>query len=204
MKLYYSAGACSLSPHIVLREAGLEFELERVDTSSKKTATGADFYQINPKGYVPALKLDDGEVLTEGAAIVQYLADLKPDAALAPKNGTFARVRLQEQLNFIAMEIHKSFGPLFSSDTPEVTKQGAITKLGKRFDEIERTLNDGRKYLFGDSFTVADAYLFTVARWAKAVKVPLDRWPLLLGFIERVGTRPAVRAALEAEGVAGK
>jgi glutathione S-transferase len=144
MKLYYSPGACSLSPNIVLREAGVAFDLERVDTSTKKTETNADFLQINPKGYVPVLRLDDGEILTEGAAIVQYVADQRPDSGLAPKAGTIERARLQEHLNFTASELHKAFGPLFSPDTSEAGKQAAVTNVERKFEHFERVLSDKR------------------------------------------------------------
>jgi glutathione S-transferase len=201
MKLYYSPGACSLSPHIVLREAGLPFDLEKVDLKTKKTETGADFTQVNPKGYVPTLRLDDGQVLTEGPAIVQYLADQRPDSGLAPKAGTFERSRLQEQLNFITTELHKGFSPLFGADTPEAYKTIATEKLRKRFDFLEQQFADERSYLNGDRFTVADAYGFTVLSWGKHVGIDLAGWRHLAAYVARVGARPKVQEALRAEGL---
>ena len=202
MKLYYTPGACSLSPHIVLREAGVDFALERVDLGAKTTEAGADFRAINPKGYVPALQLDDGQVLTEGAAIVQYVADSRPDARLAPPPGTLERARVQEQLNFVASELHKAFSPLFSPASPAETKEAARARIRQRLDDVERMLSDGRKYLAGDHFTVADAYLFVVAGWARPTGIGLASWPHVEAFVNRVGEREAVRAALHAEGLA--
>lgn len=198
MKLYFSPGTCSLSPHIVLREAGFEFELERVDFRTKHTKSGADFTAINPNGYVPALVLDDGQVLTEGPAIVQYLADRKPEAGLAPKNGTMERVRLQEQLNFISTELHKGFSPLFNKAAPEEWKTLVRETLTRRIAHVARQL-EGKAYLSGDHFTVADAYLFAVLGWTKYVAIDLATWPTLVQYMARVGERPAVKAALEAE-----
>jgi glutathione S-transferase len=203
MKLYYAPGACSLSPHIALREAGARFDLERVDLATRTTETGEDYTRVNPKGYVPALRLDDGEVLTEGAAIVQYVADRHPEVGLAPPAGTLARARLQEQLNFVASELHKSFSPLFDPAAVDGEKQSALGGIARRFDHVERTLADGRAYLVGERFSVADAYLFVVARWAKPTGIGLDRWPRLAAFVERVEARPAVRAALAGEGLLG-
>ncbi len=200
MKLYYKAGACSLSPHIVLREAGLDFELERVDLASKKTGSGGDYFGVNPKGYVPALALDDGQLLTEGPAIVQYLADLVPEKRLAPPAGTMERVRLQEWLNFIATELHKGFSPLYNPRAPEEWKGVARELLAKRIALVAERLA-GRDYLMGDAFTVADAYLFTVLNWAAFAKVDLSPWPVLGAYQARVAARPAVRAALLAEGL---
>ena len=200
MKLYYKAGACSLSPHIVLREAGLDFELERVDLASKKTGSGGDYFGVNPKGYVPALALDDGQLLTEGPAIVQYLADLVPEKRLAPPAGTMERVRLQDWLNFIATELHKGFSPLYNPRAPEEWKSVARELLAKRIALVAERLT-GRDYLMGDAFTVADAYLFTVLNWAAFAKVDLSPWPVLGAYQARVAARPAVRAALLAEGL---
>ena len=200
MKLYYKAGACSLSPHIVLREAGLDFELERVDLASKKTGSGGDYFGVNPKGYVPALALDDGQLLTEGPAIVQYLADLVPEKRLAPPAGTMERVRLQEWLNFIATELHKGFSPLYNPRAPEEWKGVARELLAKRIALVAERLT-GQDYLMGDDFTVADAYLFTVLNWAGFAKVDLSPWPVLGAYQARVAARPAVRAALQAEGL---
>lgn len=201
MKLYFSPGACSLSPHIVLREAGLPFEIEQVHLGSKQTKSGVDFRTINPKGYVPALKLDDGDVMTEGPAIVQLIADQVPDKHLVPLAGSRERYRLQEWLNFISTELHKSFGPLFNSKTPDEYKQMVRDNLATRFELVSKHFEDGRKYISGDTFTVADAYLFTVLRWTKIVHLDLSKWPLLGEYIERVAARPAVQAALQAEGL---
>lgn len=201
MKLYYSPGACSLSPHIVLREVGIPLELERVDTATKVTETGADFLGTNPKGYVPALRLDDGEVLTEGVAIVQYLADMHPDAKLAPRAGTIERARLQEHLNFISSELHKAFAPLFSPASTADVRAAASVSVGKKFDLVERHLADGRPYLLGENFSVADAYLFAVSGWAKPTGIDLGRWPNLAAFAARVAARPKVREAMQAEGL---
>jgi glutathione S-transferase len=201
MKLYYSPGACSLSPHIVLREIGQEFELVRVDMNSKRTDRGERYEAVNPKGYVPALRLDNGEVLTEGAAIVQYLADTAGRSDLAPTPGTLARARLQEHLNFIASELHKAFGPLFHVQASSEAKAAAPANVARRFDAVERSLSDGRAHLLGDAFSVADAYLFVVASWAGPTGIGLERWPRLAALVERVRGRPAVRAALMAEGI---
>lgn len=198
MKLYMSPGACSLSPHIVLREAGLPFELERVDLRSKKTARGRDFLEINPKGYVPVLELDDGQRLTEGPVIVQYLADLRPESQLAPAAGTMQRYRLQEWLSFITSEIHKQYAPLFHAESSEDWKQAARTKLGQRYEWVSKQLA-GKAYLMGERFTVADAYLFTVLRWAKGVRIELAAWPPLPDYLARVAARPQVVEALRAE-----
>ena len=202
MKLYYSPGACSLSPHIVLREIGLPFDLEKVNLAEKKTEGGEDYRQVNPKGYVPALRLDDGEVITEGPAIVQYLADANGRTDLAPPAGTLPRTRLQEHLTFIGTELHKSFSPLFQKDAPEAAKELAKTRLFNRLDMVDQLLSDGRSYLLGDSFSAADAYLFTVANWTRPTGIGLDRWPNLAAFVSRVAGRPAVQEALKAEGLA--
>ncbi|OJT20485.1 glutathione transferase GstA [Archangium sp. Cb G35] len=200
MKLYYSPGACSLSPHIVLREAGLTFDIEKVDLRSKKTESGKDFTTINTKGYVPALQLDDGSVLTEGPAIVQYLADKAPQSKLAPANGTIERYRLQELLNFISTELHKGFSPLFNPTYPEDAKKIVIENLGKRLNHLNTALEKG-PFLTGEQFTVADAYLFTVLGWTAFVKIDLGQWPVLQAYHARVAGRPAVQAALKAEGL---
>jgi glutathione S-transferase len=197
MKLYFSPGACSLHPQIALREAGLPFELVRVDTRSHRTKTGLDFYTINPKGYVPALELDDGEILTEGAVIAQYIADQKPEAKLLPPAGTMGRYRVLEWLNFIATEIHKAFAPLFGTAGPEL-KELARAKIAGRFDFIERELA-GHPFLLGDTFTVADGYLFNVLTWTKHTGIDLARWPALEAYFARLGERTSVQAALAAE-----
>ena len=198
MKLYYAPDTCSLSPHIVLRELNLEFELVRVNNRSKITADGRDFLTINPKGYVAALELDDGQILTEGPAMVQYLADRKPEYGLAPRAGSWERVRLQEWLNFITSEIHAGSAPLFNSALAEDVKTMFRDKLFRRFDFLQTTLSE-KNYLTGSSFSVADAYLFTVLGWCKFFASPLDRWPALSSYMEIINARPAVQAALLAE-----
>ena len=200
MKLYYAAGACSLPPHSVALEAGIPAELEKVDTKAKRTASDQDYWLINPKGYVPALTLDDGELLTEGPAIVQYLADLKPESGLAPANGTTARYRLQEMLGYINSELHKTYSPLFKPETPDVVREERKEYLRKRYRLLEERLAQ-HPWLVGDRFTVADAYLFTVTNWAKHVALDLSEFPALLDFQKRVAERPAVQTALEAEGL---
>ena len=200
MKLYYSPGACSLSPHIVAAEAGIPLQLVKVDTKTKTISSEGDYWAINPKGYVPALELDDGQVLTEGPAIVQYLADLNPAARLAPANGTLPRYRLQEALNYITAEIHKSYSPLFNPQVPPVVREERIAYLRKRYALLDKQLA-GRKYLFGDQFTVADAYLFVVTRWAAAIKLDLSDYANVASFQQLVAARSAVQAALQAEGV---
>lgn len=200
MKLYYSPGACSLSPHIVSREAGIPVELQKVSTKDKTMEGGGDYWQVNGKGYVPALRLDDGQVLTEGPAIVQYLADQKPDSGLAPKNGTPERYRLQEWLNFLTAEIHKSFSPLFRPTTPEEYKTISKENLSKRFDWLDKQLA-GKDYLMGKTFTVADAYLFVLLGWTKPTAIDLSRWPNLAAYHARVAARPKVKEAMVAEGL---
>jgi glutathione S-transferase len=198
VKLYYKSGACSLSPHIVLRELGLPFELESVDTKAQKTASGADFTAINPKKYVPTLQLDDGQVLTEGAVIVQYLADRKPDAMLVPPTGSMDRYRLQEWLNYVASELHKSFGPIFRA--AEEQRPPLREALAPKLDYVARHL-EKRQFLMGDRFTVADAYLFTVLNWTNYLGIDMGRWPPLKAYLQRVAARPAVHAAMQAEGL---
>jgi glutathione S-transferase len=198
MKLYYTPGACSMNPHIVLREAGLKFDLEKVELSTHKTEKGTDFYSINPKGYVPALQLDNGQILTENPAIVQYIADQKPDAKLAPANGTLERYRLQEWLGFIGTEIHKTFSPLWNPKIGDAEKASIHEKIGKRFDYVAKELGN-KQYLMGDQFTLADSYLFVILTWTAHVKFDLSKWPTLKAFHDRVAARPAVQATLEAE-----
>ncbi|WP_327438143.1 glutathione transferase GstA [Pseudomonas donghuensis] len=197
MKLYFAPNTCSLAPHIILRELGLPFELVRVNNQSKRSADGRDFRTINPKGYVAALVLGNGEVLTEGPAILQYLADLKPEARLAPANGSWERSRLQELLNFISSEIHAGSAPLFNAELPEAAKAIFRDKLFKRLDYLSEVLgcND---YLRGD-FSIADAYLFTVLGWLPVFAIDIAQWPALAGYVERVAARPAVQAALQSE-----
>jgi glutathione S-transferase len=198
MKLYYAPYACSLAPHIVLRELDLPFELIRVDNTTKRTANDEDFLAINPKGYVAALQLDDGQVLTEGPAILQYLAELRPEANLVPVSATFERVRLQEWLNFVSTEIHGGLGWLFSSQFPDEVKALIKEKLFKRFVVLSQTL-ERQDYLMADGFSVADAYLFTVLRWTSLFGIDLKQWPALARFQARVDQRPGVKAALAAE-----
>ena len=199
MKLYYAPGACSLSPHIVAEEAGIKLDLEKVDLKTHKTESGEDFYAINPKGYVPTLKLDDGTVLTEGPAIVQYLADQKPDSHLSPACGTLERYKLQEWLTFINSEIHKNFSPLFGAASEEV-KADSKAKLSKRFDYVNKELA-GKDYLLGANFTVADAYLFVMLTWGNHLKLDLTPYSNLHAFFARVFARPKVHAAMKAEGL---
>ncbi|MBS0436650.1 MAG: glutathione transferase GstA [Proteobacteria bacterium] len=200
MKLYYSPGACSLSPHIVLREAGLAFEPVLASTKTHKLQDGTDYYGINPKGYVPLLELDNGERLSEGPVIVQYIADQAPAKKLAPAAGTMARYRLQEWLNFITSELHKSFSPLFNPAMPEEGKALYRTRLGDRFKWVDGQLA-GKNYLMGEDFSVADAYLFVVAGWGKHVGVDISGLANLGAFMARVAARPAVQEALKAEGL---
>ena len=200
MKLYYSPGACSLSPHIVLREAGIPFTLEKTDLGTKKTAAGTDYLTINSKGAVPALQLDDGRVLTEGPAITQYLADQKPESGLAPRAGTFERYQLMEILNYITSEVHKGFSPLFNPKISADWKASALANLGKKFDWLSTFLT-GKTYLMGNTFTVADAYLFTVLNWTGRLGIELAKWPVLSAFHSRVAQRPKVQEAMKAEGL---
>ena len=200
MKLYYAPGACSLASHIVATEAGLPLQLEKVDIRAGTTASGQDFRAINPKGYVPMLELDGGELLTEGTAIVQYLADLKPESGLAPANGTLPRYRLQEMLGYINSELHKSYSPLFSPDTPEAVRAERKEYLRRRYALIEGVLAS-QPFLLGEQFSVADAYLFTVTNWARIVELDLSDFPALGDFQKRVAKRPAVLQAMQAEGL---
>jgi len=200
MKLYYSPGACSLSPHIVLRESGLAFEPVLASTKTHKLADGTDYYTINPKGYVPLLELDDGQRLSEGPVIVQYIADQAPASKLAPAAGTMARYRLMEWLNFITSELHKGFSPLFNPAQPEEAKALSRARLTERLGWVDSQL-EGKDYLMGDSFTVADAYLFTVAGWGQYVGVDIKPLKNLSAYMARVATRPAVQEALKAEGL---
>jgi glutathione S-transferase len=202
MKLYFAPGACSLSPHIVLREAGINAELEQVDLRAKKTKGGGDYTAINPKGQVPTLVLDNGQVLTEGPAIVQYLADQKPDSNLAPRNGTVDRYRLQEWLNYTTSELHKTFGSLFQPTTPEDYKAIARDNVNKRFAYVDQQLGRGGPYLMGNQFTVADAYMYVMCTWAGFMKIDLGQWPNLKAYAERVGQRPQVLATMREEGLA--
>jgi glutathione S-transferase len=200
MKLYYAPGACSLSPHIVLLEAGLPFTPEKIDFATKKTSTGIDYFTINSKGAVPALQLDDGRVLTEGPAIVQYLADLKPDSGLAPRAGTFERYQLMEMLNYITSEVHKGFSPLFNPKISADWKASTLANLEKKFDWLTGFLT-GKAFLMGNTFTVADAYLFTVLNWTGHLKIDLGLWPVLAAYQSRIVQRPKVQQALKEEGL---
>jgi glutathione S-transferase len=200
MKLYFSPGACSLSPHIALQEAGLPYDLVRVDTKTHLTEKGEDFYAINPKGYVPALVLDDGQLLTEGPAIVQYLADLAPEKKLAPAAGTMERYRLQEWLTFLGTEIHKTYSPLFRPGVSDEVVEGNLARLATRFEFVARSL-EGKQYLMGDQFTVADGYLFVLLNWSRAKGPDMKQWPILAEYFERVMARPGVHAAMVAEGL---
>lgn len=204
MKLYYAAGTCSLSPHIVANEAGITLDLERVNIrrSPHFTETGSDYSTVNPNGYVPALQLDDDTVLTEGVAIVQYLADLEPDCGLAPSAGTRERVELQSWLNFIATELHKMYSPwLFHPEYGAQAQDVARAKIADRLSYVERHLAEGGPFLLGKCFTIADAYLFTIAGWSEFTEVDISAFPHLRDFMSRVASRPAVRAAMRAEGM---
>jgi glutathione S-transferase len=200
MKLYYSPGACSLSPHIAMREAGLAFEPVLASTKSHKLQDGTDYYSINPLGYVPMLELDDGTRLREGPAIVQYIADQAPTKNLAPANGTLPRYRLQEWLTFIGTEIHKSFSPLFNPAMPEEGKKVYRERIESRLKFVDKEL-EGKQYLMGDNFSVADGYLYTVSRWTKPMNIDISGLPNLKAYMERVGARPAVQEALKVEGL---
>jgi glutathione S-transferase len=199
MKLYYSPGACSLAPHIALSEAGLPYQTAKVDLRKHLLEDGSDYYTINPKGYVPLLELDDGALISEVAVILQYIADRKP-GTLAPAYGGIERYRVMEWLNFIATELHKQFAPLWYPTTPDATKEAQKAKLATRFDLVAKALA-AQPYLTGSAFTIADAYLFTILNWAPMLKVDLAPWPALLQFQARVAARPAVHAALVAEGL---
>ncbi len=201
MKLYYKPGACSLASHIALYEAGTVFQIEAVDTDRGRTATGADFRAINRNGYVPALELAGGEILTEGAAVLQWVADQHPGAGLAPVAGTLDRARLQEALNWISSELHKAFGPLFRASASDEDRAAARINVAARFDRAHDLLADGRDWLVAGRFSVADAYLFAVASWANFTGIDLARWPALAAHVARVGARPSAQKAMKAEGL---
>ncbi len=203
MKLYYAPGACSLAPHVVMREAGYPFDLEKVDVATKRTEDGKDYLKVNPKGYVPALKTDDGEVITETAVILQYLADKKPKAHLAPKPGTIERYRLLEWLNFTASELHKTLGALFRSEITPEWRAAQINLFHRRLEVVAKHLHK-RKFLMGDEFTIADAYLFTVLNWVNLFKIDISEWPEVKKYMQRIGERKSVREAMEAEGLTKK
>jgi len=202
MKLYYKPGACSMAAHIVFNEIGLSFDLDKVDTSSGKTESGGDFRKISPNGYVPALVTNGGDVITENPAVLQYLADRVPEAGLAPANGTLERTRLQEALNFVSSELHKAFGPFFSgTDLDLEAKTQAHDNVARRIDHIERSLADGRVYLLGETFTVADAYAFVVLNWANFVGIDLAPWPKTRAYVTLMAARPSVVKAMITEGL---
>lgn len=200
MKLYFAPGACSLSPHIVLRETGAKFDLEQVNNQEKKTKSGVDYWTVNGKGQVPVLEFDNGERLTEGPVVVQWIADQNPGAGLIPAAGTLERYRVQEWLNFITSELHKTYGPIFRPTTPDAYKDISRENLGKRFDWLDKHFAN-KKYLMGDQFTVADAYLYTVLRWSPRVNIDIAKWPNLKAYFDRVDARPKVQEALKAEGL---
>jgi glutathione S-transferase len=199
MKLYFSPAACSLAVHVALEASGLPYDLERVDLRAHTTASGKDYYAINPKGSVPTLELDGGERLTEASVVLQYVADRKP-GTLAPAFGSMARYHLMEWLNFIATEFHKGVGPLWNPKTGEEQRMNVVQGLGRRLDYVAQSLS-GRAYLTGDAFTIADAYLFVILNWRETLRFDLDRWPILVQYAERVAALPAVRAAMKAEGL---
>ncbi len=203
MKLYYSPGACSLAPHIVLNEAGYAYEVEKVDLATKKTATGGDFLAINPKGYVPAIALDDGQLLTELQVLLRYLADQKPQSNLMPKPGTMERYRVEEWMNYIATELHKGYSPLFRPNTPEEYKTIARENLAKRLALLDKALAS-KQYLMGNAFTAADAYAFTILRWSPFTKVNLSPYANIKAFMARMEARPKVQQTLKEEGLLGK
>ena len=200
MQLYFAPGACSLASHITLREAGLDADLKRADTKTKKLEDGSDYFAVNSKGAVPALRLDNGQVLTEGPVILQYLADQKPESHLLPKAGTLERYRVQEWLNYITSEVHKTFSPLFNPAADDNVKAYAKLNIEKRFEWLNKQLA-GKQYLTGNQFTIADAYLYVVANWSNFVGIDLGRWPDLKAFQDRVAARPKVKEAMEAEGL---
>lgn len=201
MKLFYKQGACPLASHIILHEVGANFDIEEVDTDTGRTKSGRDYTKINAKGYVPALELDSGEILTEGASILQYIADQHPEYGLAPAMGTVERARLHEYLSYVGAELHKAFSPLFSSVATDEDKKHARLNVAKKFDYINDVLGNGKAYLLGNTFSVADAYLFVVSNWANFQEIDLKKWPNLVAFVQRVANRPAAQAAMRAEGL---
>ncbi|MGC2517789.1 MAG: glutathione transferase GstA [Burkholderiales bacterium] len=200
MKLYYAPGACSMAPHIVLREAGYKFDLEKVDIPNKKTAGGEDYWKINPKGYVPALKLDDGQVLTEVQVICQYLADHKAEAGLAPRAGTMERYHLMEMLNFTSSEVHKQIGALFNPKMTAEMKDVQLGTIERRLNALEKML-EGKQYASGDRFSIADAYLFVILNWTGMHKIDLAKWPNIKAYQARIAARPKVQETMKAEGL---
>ncbi len=200
MKLYFAPGACSMATHIVLLETGHNFDLEKVNLATKETESGEDFTNVNPKGYVPALRLDDGEVLTEAAVTLQYVADQNPESGMVPQVGSMERYRLMELLNFISTEVHKSFGALFNPNITPAHKEHQLALIGKRCDVLSQQL-EGKQYLTGDAFSVADAYLFTVLGWSNILGVDMTKWPTLTDYMGRIADRPTVKDAMKAEGL---
>jgi glutathione S-transferase len=200
-QLYYAPGACSLAPHIVLRELGEDFSLMKVSMQTRQTDDGADFSTINPKGYVPAMRLANGETLTEGAAISAFLADNKPDSGLAPRAGTLERARVNEWLVFINSEVHKTLGGLFNPAVTEDQKKALVERFATRLDYVEKSLSDGRAYLTGDTFTIADPYLFVVVNWTNMLGIDIGKWTHVTAFQARVAARPHTQAAMKAEGL---
>ncbi|WP_170479986.1 glutathione transferase GstA [Ruegeria arenilitoris] len=201
MELFYTPGVCSLSPHIVLREVGAEFDLTQVNLAEKTTDKGGDYKEVNPRGYVPALRVSTGDVITEGSAIIQYLADQFPESGLAPAAGTIERAKLHSALNFVAAEVHKSFAPLFDASSTDELKEAAQKKVVSRFDMAEDMFKDGREYLMGSKFSIVDAYLFTVSTWLQMVGIDINQWPNVSKFADRIRNRPSVQAAMKAEGL---
>ncbi len=201
MKLYYMPGACSLASHIALREIGADFSLEKVDVKEQKTESGEDFTAVNPNGYVPALRFDDDDILTEGVAVLQFLGEQNPDAKLLPASGTRERARVNQHLSFIGSELHKAYSPFFANKLEGEARTIAEAKVAKRMGHLETLLADGRNYLTGDQFTIADAYLFVVANWSSLVNIDLDQWPNIASFVKRVAARPTAQAAMKAEGL---
>lgn len=201
MKLYYLPGACSLASHIMLKEVGAPFDIELVDPAAGRTASGQSYRDINPNGYVPALDIGDDVVLTEGVAVMQYIADSHHDKAFSPPLGSIARARLQQYLNFAAAELHKAWSPLFADNSTEAEKAAATKKVASKFDYLDAELSDGRDFLVDNTFSAADAYTFVLANWANVKDIDLSAWPHLARFVDRVMDRPATRAAMQAEGL---
>ncbi|MBL4740301.1 MAG: glutathione transferase GstA [Sneathiella sp.] len=201
MRLFYKPGACSLASHIVLKEVGVTFSVDEVDTQAGRTKFGRDFKQLNPKGYVPALELETGEVITEGASILQYIADKHPENQLAPAAGTIARARMQEHLNYTSSELHKAFGPLFSDNATDAQKVDARENVAQKIDYMATLLKDGQEYLVENKFTVADAYVFVVLNWANFTGIDLNKWPNIAAYVARIAARPSTKEAMLAEGL---